>query len=230
MGASRRASPTIYRLTVEGRSVSFRRGERVRIGRDPDNELVLEDTSVSRFHARVDWGRRVGLPFVTDLGSSNGTYVDGVRRLRASLTELSRLVLGDVRVSLLLVETAQAAAGGMLHVRLPDECWADSSGYLRAAEGVHALLLELERSRRTASFRLTDAGGFEARVTFVRGRIVHAAACAARGLDALHLLLSRPTGGSYAVSAGDEAQDGGGSGAALPPLYEVLARRTSLAS
>ena len=48
---------------------------RVRIGRDPDNDLVLEDLQVSRRHAELlgtgeQWELR-------DLGSHNGTYVNG---------------------------------------------------------------------------------------------------------------------------------------------------------
>ena len=47
------------------------------IGQGPQNDVVLEDDSVSRAHARleyVDGGWRL-----TDLGSINGTAIDGVR-------------------------------------------------------------------------------------------------------------------------------------------------------
>ena len=48
------------------------------IGRDPACDLVLDDPNVSRRHARLSQGsgRR---PELTDLGSANGTFVDGVR-------------------------------------------------------------------------------------------------------------------------------------------------------
>ena len=46
------------------------------IGRDPMSEIVLSDSGVSRQHARV---YQIETDFVIeDLGSSNGTYVDGV--------------------------------------------------------------------------------------------------------------------------------------------------------
>jgi hypothetical protein len=49
----------------------------LRIGRQPDNELVLESDLVSRHHVRLDWdGRQVA---VTDLDSRNGTLLDGKR-------------------------------------------------------------------------------------------------------------------------------------------------------
>ncbi len=46
------------------------------IGRDADADLVLNDHSVSRKHARLT--RRNGEFYVEDLGSSNGTHVDDV--------------------------------------------------------------------------------------------------------------------------------------------------------
>jgi DNA-binding NtrC family response regulator len=54
----------------------------VRIGRDPNADLVIDDAATSREHAivRAD-GERIVLE---DRGSSNGTYVDGVRVKRVS--------------------------------------------------------------------------------------------------------------------------------------------------
>lgn len=45
------------------------------IGRDPRCEVVVVDRSVSSEHARIAW--RDGAPHVEDLGSKNGTHVDG---------------------------------------------------------------------------------------------------------------------------------------------------------
>lgn len=47
------------------------------IGRGTDVDLRLEDPGVSRRHCRVRL--RDGYPFVQDLGSTNGTFVDGKR-------------------------------------------------------------------------------------------------------------------------------------------------------
>ncbi|BDU71972.1 SpoIIE family protein phosphatase [Mesoterricola silvestris] len=49
------------------------------IGRDPGNDLVLEDSSLSRNHARLTW--REGTAMLEDLGSRNGTLVNGDRLL-----------------------------------------------------------------------------------------------------------------------------------------------------
>lgn len=46
-----------------------------RIGRDPSNEIHLENPAVSRFHAEI---YRQGWPFyVEDKKSTNGTYLNG---------------------------------------------------------------------------------------------------------------------------------------------------------
>jgi len=56
---------------------SFPLGDRVRLGREASNEIRLADRQVSRHHAILE---RVGPGYlITDQGSSNGTYVNGVR-------------------------------------------------------------------------------------------------------------------------------------------------------
>lgn len=48
----------------------------ISIGRASSNDLVLEDTSLSRNHARLTW--KDGAAFIEDLGSRNGTLVNGM--------------------------------------------------------------------------------------------------------------------------------------------------------
>jgi class 3 adenylate cyclase len=49
----------------------------VTLGREQDNDIVLEDPRVSRYHARLDW---TGSMYVLeDLGSKNGTWVNDRR-------------------------------------------------------------------------------------------------------------------------------------------------------
>ena len=57
------------------RSVISFTGDRLTIGRDASNDVVLDDPNVSRFHAEVV--RDGDVVEVRDLGSRNGTRVDG---------------------------------------------------------------------------------------------------------------------------------------------------------
>jgi len=71
------------------------------IGRRPDQDIVIEDPSVSRAHARIEISG--GRPSVVDLGSTNGTLVNG-RRAGAEPLPLrpgDRLQVGAVLLELL---------------------------------------------------------------------------------------------------------------------------------
>lgn len=56
---------------------------RLTIGRDPECDIFLNDITVSRSHSVLDF--RAGEVSVSDVGSLNGTYVNGVRVDRATL-------------------------------------------------------------------------------------------------------------------------------------------------
>ncbi len=75
-------------------------GTPLTIGRGGDNGLVLADTRVSRYHGRLQ-ARHGGLVY-TDLGSTNGSFVNGVRVDELALGHGDRLEIGG---TVLLVET-----------------------------------------------------------------------------------------------------------------------------
>src|SRR5438445_773763 len=68
------------RLIVErngpvGKSLEL--GAMVRIGKAPDNDLIIDHPTLSRYHCEL---RRDGERFlVADMGSTNGTFLDGAQ-------------------------------------------------------------------------------------------------------------------------------------------------------
>src|SRR6266566_2078580 len=75
-------------LSVDRRPTAVHRApvRVLRIGRSPDNDLVLADLGVSRHHAELR-NLGAGRYEITDLNSHNGTYVNGERIATATVTE-----------------------------------------------------------------------------------------------------------------------------------------------
>lgn len=79
------------------RGVIYPIGIGTTIGRDPANDLVLQEGSLSREHARIEC--RAGRWFIEDRGSRNGTSVNGERLPFARSRPLrhgDRIVLGTL--------------------------------------------------------------------------------------------------------------------------------------
>ena len=87
----------MFAIVVEGLRRAIFDQAVVEIGRSTLNDLVLPSPEVSRHHARI----MVDEGFViTDLGSSHGTSVDGVRVESRELVAGSRVQIGPFRMTL----------------------------------------------------------------------------------------------------------------------------------
>jgi hypothetical protein len=75
----------------------------ITIGRLPDCELVIDDPSVSKHHARIFWNEAAQRAAVEDLASSNGTFLGPDElHMRWNLKDGDLLAFGDVRFCYLL--------------------------------------------------------------------------------------------------------------------------------
>ncbi len=53
------------------------KGNKINIGREEENGIVLSHVGVSKRHACIEWN--CGVPYICDLQSTNGTFVNGVK-------------------------------------------------------------------------------------------------------------------------------------------------------
>jgi pSer/pThr/pTyr-binding forkhead associated (FHA) protein/subtilisin family serine protease len=144
------------------------------LGRSHENDLVLQDPKVSRYHARLVCSED-GCS-VQDLGSVNGTFVNDRRVGSAWLTPGDRLRLGDVELTYGPVEEGRHGAWLEVNGReYPVRAAGATIG--RAADNAVRVGDELASRRharveqREDEFVITDLGSTNG--TYVNGRRVH---------------------------------------------------------
>jgi hypothetical protein len=99
------APPTFVLVSAEGRRIRLKPGEketekRWTIGRTGDNDIPIDHPSVSRFHASLTMNAGGELA-LADLGSANGTFVNGARIAEARrLQPEEEVTFGSVRFRL----------------------------------------------------------------------------------------------------------------------------------
>jgi len=68
----------------------------VTVGRHPSSDIFLDDITVSRRH--VEFRREADRFWICDVGSLNGTYVNGVRTERQALSTGDELQIGKFKL------------------------------------------------------------------------------------------------------------------------------------
>jgi transcriptional regulator with AAA-type ATPase domain len=130
LGLQRRSSLGLSIVVGQGREARrLRIGEHpLHVGRDADNHLVLADRAVSPFHCRFEPSGE-GL-VLRDLGSVNGTYVNGVRIVRVVVDAGASIRLGRSDLRLVQRDLEGRVAG---------------SAFVAASSGMIALVAEAQR-------------------------------------------------------------------------------------
>ena len=100
MAAAQPVQPTL--TIVKGPQIGEtfeHNGPAITIGRDPANSVFLNDMTVSRHHANLDLSHvALGYASIKDLGSLNGTWVDGAIVNEANLKDGSTIQIGTFRM------------------------------------------------------------------------------------------------------------------------------------
>ena len=101
MGGAVMAKPTvtIVKGPMSGETFELDSND-ITLGRDPKNSVFLNDMTVSRKHAHIDLSglTQSGYATIEDLGSLNGTWVDGAIVNKAVLKDGSTIQIGTFRM------------------------------------------------------------------------------------------------------------------------------------
>src|SRR5579883_2009968 len=100
-------SPPAYALRFisgkyQGGEFPLRMDREIIIGRSSDLDMVLVEDMVSRKHAKI--ATTSGQVLIQDLGSTNGTFVNGEKIKKVRLKEGDRILIGTSIIKLVAVE------------------------------------------------------------------------------------------------------------------------------
>jgi hypothetical protein len=187
---------------------------RVGIGRHESNEIRLLSRAVSNFHAEIL--KEGGALVIRDLGSTNGTRVNGERVDRSLVAPGDSIRIGNHILSLQLRPPADPASersssvvsdfapGARGRILSPKARTADDAGSGASALPLAELLRRL--SARPEPLRaVLSRDGREAVIFFVRARLFHVDYQGVVGEKALYRLFSWHEG-SYEIEPLDDAE------------------------
>lgn len=108
------ANPTLYALRFisgkyQGGEFPIRPDKEIVVGRASDLDMVLVEDMVSRKHARIVAGPPGEDIQIQDLGSTNGTFVNGEKVKTARLKEGDRILIGTSIIRLVVASDTTAA-------------------------------------------------------------------------------------------------------------------------
>jgi two-component system, NtrC family, response regulator GlrR len=175
-------------------------GSEINVGTQPSNDLVLSDSSVSRYHLRIAAGAAGFV--ITDLDSTNGTSIGSLRIREVTVSQVVELRMGDSQLRFVpLDEELEVPLHGSerygtmvgrsvqlraLFAQIPSIAAADSTVLIDGETGTGKELLaeELHRtsSRSDQPFIVVDCGAIPEQLIeselfgHVRGAFTSAAA------------------------------------------------------
>jgi RsiW-degrading membrane proteinase PrsW (M82 family) len=119
---------TDLRVTQAGRTAVAGPGQAIRIGRSPDNEIVVPDPSVSRQHARLSWD---GGGWLFESTGSSGTFLNGQPVTRLQVSEPVALALASPHGPVVRLEPVRDDLATAFQILVPVRSWLRHPGWRR---------------------------------------------------------------------------------------------------
>jgi hypothetical protein len=166
-------------------------GSAITIGRSPDCDLVLRSKAISRKHALVKgMGQDMQLE---DLGSANGTFLNGKRTPRANLVSGDVITIGSYEIQVGSNEAmAQSGQDADMEGTQVIEAVQTESGFL--GDGALLELLQgIEFNRKTGTIKLLS-GSLRGTIVVEEGRPRWATLGGRKDEDAVYAMLAVPEG------------------------------------
>jgi len=126
-----------FRVSVVGTTATTDALDRVTVGTASDNDLVLEDRGVSRYHLELERTPQ-GIE-VRDLGSTNGTRIGAVTVMQARVPPGAELLVGST--------TLRVDAGGRTDAPMHPE--PKLGGIVGSAPAMRRLMAKVERAAQS---------------------------------------------------------------------------------
>jgi hypothetical protein len=162
----------------QGGEFPLRVDREIVVGRSSDLDMVLVEDMVSRKHAKISaTGDQI---VIQDLGSTNGTFVNGEKIKKARLKEGDRILIGTSIIKLVAVDSSQAVSEEAARQKL------EQTGQRRSVSGANKpmsgsideiplpdLLQLLSTSRKSGVLSVRGEGG-HGRIYMRKGAIYFA--------------------------------------------------------
>jgi hypothetical protein len=192
--------------------VRVERGQEVILGRSAECSLQLPAAGASRRHASVGW--RDGAVVLRDLGSTNGTYLNGQRvSQETALRSGDRIRIGGLEILYTCVESGTAVSNATHSSSSTVVSFWPGTGSspAEALRGdlqkvpLFAVLQMLEMGRQSGCLAVEASGG-EGYLWLDEGRIVHAESSKKSGLDAA-LAIAQANAGRFDFAPGSPSPE-----------------------
>ena len=171
--------------------------EPVELGRDPDCGFTLQSDGVSRKHARVQM--IFALYFVTDLGSTNGTFVNDQPASMAQLKDGDQIRMGDAVVKF-VANHLELKYSQEVHDRATTDSLTGAANKQQFQAQLEKAMQHAQKSGEPLSLGLLDLDHFK----HINDNFGHAAGDAVLASVARAITAALPAGASLYRVGGEE--------------------------